>query len=74
MMTRRLSIAIDHATETTCGNTRRGMCCSHARVKGIPSVFSCHLFERRLQHEELDDNSFTLQRLPECIGAEGGER
>ena len=73
MMTRRLSIAIDHATETTCGNTRTG-CCDHVRVASFSGGFSCHLFEKRLQHAEHDDSSFTPQRLPECIEAEVGER
>lgn len=68
-MSRRLSIAIAPATDTTCGNTRTG-CCQHARVTGFSGAFSCHLFDKRLQHEEHDESSFTPLRLPECIEAE----
>lgn len=72
-MSRRLSIAIAPATDTTCGNTRTG-CCEYARVHQFSGTFSCYLFDKRLQHEEPDESSCTPLRLPECIEAEVGER
>lgn len=65
-MKRHLTIAVESG-ETTCAS-EPGKFCPWARVKRFGTVWVCSLFEMKSLH---DDENGWLQRLPECIGAEG---
>lgn len=70
-MSRRLSIAIAPATDTTCGDGS-GAFCPMMTSQRFGTVIGCLLFNK-----ELRDEGGWLQRLPECIEAErqyGGEK
>ncbi|MBK6515787.1 MAG: hypothetical protein IPG04_17230 [Polyangiaceae bacterium] len=76
-MSRRLSIAIAPATDTTCGDGS-GAFCPMMTSQRFGALFGCRLFNKELRDEHgVWSGEGWLQRLPECIEAErqyGGEK